>query len=91
MFDLRAGGVANEVIAGVRTVASLTAEEHEVERYSHHLEGAEKAGIMAGELAFTRYLCPKNLLPIVFAPTHAVICVRMSKHSPKKNFLIFFL
>lgn len=45
----RAGAVANEVIAGVRTVASLTSEEHEVTRYSHHLLQAEKAGILAGE------------------------------------------
>lgn len=45
----RAGGVANEVIASIRTVASLTAEKHEVERYSSHLEGAEVAGVKAGE------------------------------------------
>lgn len=48
----RAGGVANEVIASVRTVASLTAEEHEFARYSHHLAGAEAAGIMSGEWNF---------------------------------------
>ena len=45
----KAGGVANEVIASVRTVASLTAEEMEFKRYSSHLDGAEIAGIKAGE------------------------------------------
>lgn len=30
-------------------MASLTAEEHEMSRYSKHLEGAEKMGILAGE------------------------------------------
>ncbi|CAN0289073.1 unnamed protein product, partial [Ectocarpus sp. 12 AP-2014] len=44
----KAGGVANEVIASIRTVASLTAEENEIDRYSAHLDGAEKAGIKAG-------------------------------------------
>ncbi|CAN0110337.1 unnamed protein product, partial [Ectocarpus fasciculatus] len=44
----KAGGVANEVIASIRTVASLTAEENEMDRYSTHLDGAEKAGIKAG-------------------------------------------
>eukprot|EP00903_Cladosiphon_okamuranus_P008530 g8189.t1 len=44
----KAGGVANEVIASIRTVASLTAEENEVARYSNHLDGAEIAGIKAG-------------------------------------------
>ncbi|CAN0376721.1 unnamed protein product, partial [Laminaria digitata] len=44
----KAGGVANEVIASVRTVASLTAEETEFKRYSAHLNGAEIAGIKAG-------------------------------------------
>lgn len=37
------------MIASIRTVASLTAEENEVSRYSNHLDGAEIAGIKAGE------------------------------------------
>ncbi|CAN0102225.1 unnamed protein product [Pylaiella littoralis] len=44
----KAGGVANEVIASIRTVASLTAEENELKRYSAHLDGAEAAGVKAG-------------------------------------------
>ncbi|CAM9430112.1 unnamed protein product, partial [Ascophyllum nodosum] len=47
-FYSKAGGVANEVIASIRTVASLTAEENELKRYSTHLEGAERSGVKAG-------------------------------------------
>lgn len=41
--------MANEVIASIRTVASLNAEENEISRYSQHLAGAESSGIMGGE------------------------------------------
>ncbi|KAG5184898.1 ATP-binding cassette, sub-family B, member 1A [Tribonema minus] len=44
----RAGAVANEVFAGIRTVASLCAEPWEVARYGRHLLSAEKAGIKNG-------------------------------------------
>lgn len=45
----KAGGVANEVFSSIRTIASLTAEENELKRYSSHLESAERSGIKAGE------------------------------------------
>mmetsp|Transcript_14361 Transcript_14361/g.20338 ORF Transcript_14361/g.20338 Transcript_14361/m.20338 type:complete len:1250 (-) Transcript_14361:58-3807(-) len=41
----QAGGVANEVIGGMRTVASLCAEQYEISRYRKHLLNAEKSGI----------------------------------------------
>ncbi|KAG5181118.1 ATP-binding cassette, sub-family B, member 1A [Tribonema minus] len=43
-----AGAVANEVFAGIRTVASLCAEPWEVVRYSKYLVQAEAAGIRNG-------------------------------------------
>ncbi len=40
-----AGGVAEEAIAGIRTVASLCGERRERDRYSLHLRAALAAGI----------------------------------------------
>ena len=48
-FYAKAGGVANEVISSIRTIASLTAEENELKRYSAYLESAERSGVKAGE------------------------------------------
>jgi ABC-type multidrug transport system fused ATPase/permease subunit len=44
----KAGAVANEVFAGVRTVASLCSEPWEIKRYTQYLLSAEKAGIKNG-------------------------------------------
>ncbi|CAM9703395.1 unnamed protein product, partial [Scytosiphon promiscuus] len=44
----KAGGVANEVLSGIRTVASLNSEEIELGRYRKHLDGAYKAGVKEG-------------------------------------------
>jgi ATP-binding cassette subfamily B (MDR/TAP) protein 1 len=43
-----AGAIATEVIAGIRTVASLCSEPFEVDRYSRSLVKAEAAGIRKG-------------------------------------------
>ncbi|CAM9430402.1 unnamed protein product [Ascophyllum nodosum] len=48
IFYAKAGGVANEVISSIRTIASLTAEENELKRYSTYLERAERSGVKAG-------------------------------------------
>ena len=37
-----------KVLSGIRTVASLTSEETELERYGKHLDGAYRAGIKEG-------------------------------------------
>lgn len=37
-----------QVLSGIRTVASLTSEDLEIERYAGHLDGAYKAGIKEG-------------------------------------------
>ncbi|CAN0440393.1 unnamed protein product, partial [Ectocarpus sp. 12 AP-2014] len=44
----KAGGVATEVLSGIRTVASLNSEEIELERYGKHLDGAYHAGVKEG-------------------------------------------
>eukprot|EP00752_Nemacystus_decipiens_P011582 g10286.t1 len=44
----KAGGVATEVLSGIRTVASLNAEEIELKRYADHLDGAYAAGVKEG-------------------------------------------
>ncbi|CAM9323517.1 unnamed protein product [Pylaiella littoralis] len=44
----KAGGVATEVLSGIRTVASLNSEEIELARYGKHLDGAYHAGIKEG-------------------------------------------
>lgn len=44
----KAGGVATEVLSGIRTVASLNSEEIELKRYATHLDGAYMAGIKEG-------------------------------------------
>uniref|UniRef100_A0A915BU20 ABC-type xenobiotic transporter n=1 Tax=Parascaris univalens TaxID=6257 RepID=A0A915BU20_PARUN len=41
----KAGGVANEVIAGIRTVISFNAQYSEVARYTEHLKKARKMGL----------------------------------------------
>jgi ATP-binding cassette subfamily B (MDR/TAP) protein 1 len=43
-----AGTVATEVISGIRTVASFSGEEREVQRYSNALGKAKKMGIYKG-------------------------------------------
>lgn len=60
----RAGAVANEVIGGIRTVASLCSEEAEISRYDLLLDKAEAAGIKNGTEAglgkailFTCFYC----------------------------------
>ncbi|CAN0417919.1 unnamed protein product [Discosporangium mesarthrocarpum] len=47
-FYSKAGGVANEVLRGIRTVASLSTERLEMERYGGHLDGAYRAGVKEG-------------------------------------------
>lgn len=44
----KAGAIAQQVIAGVRTVVSFGREESEVARYNLHLDDAEKFGIRKG-------------------------------------------
>jgi ATP-binding cassette subfamily B (MDR/TAP) protein 1 len=44
----RAGDVASEVYANVRTVAAYSGEKHEVQRYDRFLADAEKAGSRKG-------------------------------------------
>jgi ATP-binding cassette, subfamily B (MDR/TAP), member 1 len=44
----RAGDVASEVYANVRTVAAYSGEKHEVQRYDRFLADAEKAGSSKG-------------------------------------------
>ncbi|CBJ28571.1 conserved unknown protein [Ectocarpus siliculosus] len=44
----KAGGVATEVLSGIRTVASLNSEEIELKRYGKHLDGAYHAGVKEG-------------------------------------------
>ncbi|CAM9148636.1 unnamed protein product [Choristocarpus tenellus] len=44
----KAGGVATETLGGIRTVASLSSEKQEIERYASHLDGAYTAGIKEG-------------------------------------------
>ena len=39
-----AGGIAEEVLSGVRTVTAFTAQQEEVKRYTVPLKDAEKAG-----------------------------------------------
>lgn len=43
-----AGSIANEVLGGIRTIASLCSEEHEIERYNMKLKDAEQSGIRQG-------------------------------------------
>ncbi|EGT30541.1 CBN-PGP-3 protein [Caenorhabditis brenneri] len=40
-----AGGMANEVIAGIRTVMAFNAQPFEINRYAHQLDEARKMGI----------------------------------------------
>eukprot|EP00904_Undaria_pinnatifida_P011955 jgi/Undpi1/7890/HiC_scaffold_24.g10362.m1 len=47
-FYGKAGGVATEVLSGIRTVASLNSEEIELKRYADHLDGAYDAGVKEG-------------------------------------------
>ncbi|CAM9424622.1 unnamed protein product [Ascophyllum nodosum] len=44
----KAGGVATEVLSGIRTVASLSSEDIELNRYAGHLDGAYHAGVKEG-------------------------------------------
>ncbi|CAM9323468.1 unnamed protein product [Pylaiella littoralis] len=44
----KAGGVATEVLSGIRTVASLNSEGIEIKRYTTHLDGACAAGVKEG-------------------------------------------
>lgn len=44
----KAGAIAQQVIAGVRTVVSFGREDSEVARYNQHLDDAEKFGIRKG-------------------------------------------
>ena len=48
-FYAKAGGIANEAISSIRTIATVTAEENKLKRYSFHLKSAEQSGIKAGE------------------------------------------
>mmetsp|Transcript_58422 Transcript_58422/g.137526 ORF Transcript_58422/g.137526 Transcript_58422/m.137526 type:complete len:619 (+) Transcript_58422:67-1923(+) len=43
-----AGGIAEQAISGIRTVASLRAESREIERYKSSLEGALRSGVKKG-------------------------------------------
>jgi ABC-type multidrug transport system fused ATPase/permease subunit len=56
-----AGGVAEEVINGIRTVLAFNAQEFETERYSSHLRRGYKSGIM------------KAFLTALFAGTYQLI------------------
>jgi ATP-binding cassette subfamily B (MDR/TAP) protein 1 len=47
----RAGGIATEVLAGIKTVASLCAQPHFRERYEHHVNASAKCSIRATVLS----------------------------------------
>jgi ATP-binding cassette, subfamily B (MDR/TAP), member 1 len=44
----KAGAIAEEVLAGIRTVVAFGGETKEIARYEEHLRGARRSGIMRG-------------------------------------------
>merc|ERR1719186_1140688 len=46
----KAGAIAEEVLAGIRTVVAFGGQQKEVDRYSKNLEAAKKSGILRGAL-----------------------------------------
>ena len=46
----KAGAIAEEVLAGIRTVIAFGGEAKEIERYQDRLQGAKRSGILRGAL-----------------------------------------
>eukprot|EP00998_Keelungia_sp_KM082_P005916 NODE_21_length_3711_cov_51.810826_g19_i0.p1 GENE.NODE_21_length_3711_cov_51.810826_g19_i0~~NODE_21_length_3711_cov_51.810826_g19_i0.p1 ORF type:complete len:1219 (-),score=299.13 NODE_21_length_3711_cov_51.810826_g19_i0:54-3500(-) len=57
----KAGGIAQEVLISIRTVAAFNGQDRELERYKSHLAAARRAGqkkgwIQGGTLGFTNFV-----------------------------------